>query len=239
MRLSPFVIASLLIVSACAAPSIQPDEDPNHSSSAMSSSTSSAKFDLATHSGTYVNEEYGFSLTYPAHFEPLKPTTTLMKNQGAYIEDNTLKFKELIPSLITLKSGDRDIQAMFSLYVTAFPLKGYSEESIYSDEYEYAYDDVTNAWKGTKTGAPFQPETRKIGGKTAYRFEFGDAGSYSDMYAIPLPEKNVMLEFTLSSCVSCTDEGPGGLSDNMPLINENEAHVGKETNDILNSIRFQ
>lgn len=223
MRLSPFAISSVLILSACAAPSIQPDEDANGT---------------ATHSGSYVNAEYGFSLEYPTHFQAIREIEPALKNQGAYVEESVLKFKELNPALRSFGSRDMDINAAFSLEVSAYPLQGYSQDQIYDPEYEYVYDAATDSWKGVVTGSPFQPETQMIGGKKAYVFGFGDSGLMSQTYAVPLPEKNVVLEFVISSCVACTDESEDSLSDNYVLIDANTAHVEKEREEILNGIRF-
>lgn len=217
-------VAVALLLSACASPSIQPDEDANHA---------------GTYSGSYVNADYGFALTLPKDFEPLKEIKPALKNQGAYLEESVLKFKELNPALRSFGSRDTAINAAFSVAISAFPLEGYSQEQIYDPEREYTYDAATDSWKGTATGTPFQPETRMIGGKKAYVFGFGDAGLMSQTYAVPLPEKNVALEFVIRGCVACTDESPDSLSDNEELIAANEAHVQKESEEILNDIRFE
>ncbi len=242
LRVVPF----LVLISACTAPALDTGATTSSSSSSQgssfsadSSSASSDFFDRTTHSGIYKNTEFGFSLTYPTHFEPIRVDERVFpKKYGAYIADGELKYKGEIMPLLNLKASDRDIDADFNMHIHAFPLKDYTKMDIYADE--YAYDPDKDTWFGLMQQEPFAPESMLIGGKKAYLFGFGDAGWSSMTYVIPLPEKSVVLEIMLGGCMGCLRDHPwDGLSEDVQAYEANVAHMRKETDEILASIRFE
>lgn len=234
MNMRPTLVALAFLLAACSAPAIQPDEDANASSSASS--------DMLIGSGTttYTNDGYGFSVVLPSHFEALKGTAPQKNKYGAYIKDNALQFEGATDAIMSLESVDTVIKASFGFYVNVFPAKGYNRIELYdSPNYEYLYDAETDTWTSATTKEKIEFESRMIGGRKAYEMGFGDAGQSVTTYAVPLPEKDVVIEFIFGSCVACTSESPNGLSEDQALIDANAAHVEKETEEILKGIAFE
>jgi len=267
MHLTLLAIASLLILSACSAPTAPLDAESKASAdnALLEAAAASARaaqssrkpysiekdglgrsFDRTEHDGTYTNAEYGFSLTYPTHFEPLKPREVPykpFKYYGMFYDEkkNGIEYKGTINPVMFLNAYDRDIKAIFSFRIEAYPLEGYTE--VVMDDDEYAYDAENDTWLGLTRKGTLRSKTRMIGGKKAYEFGFGDAGWTSMMYAVPLPEKGVMLELSMGGCPGCALDQRLYLTDEEHAViiaagNANSAHMEKEREEILNSIRF-
>jgi hypothetical protein len=227
--LLPF--AAALLLASCTQPSVDGGSAASSSSSATSSVSSVPAGWL-----TYDNAEYGMSFRYPAHFGELHAGAEAYgKNYGLRIEDNSWVYEGQMMPLLSLQGENIDPTFSHSLHVESFPLQGYSRVMMYDDEYNY--DAATKTWTTSLGGETKTPETVMMGGRTAYLFPFGDAGSAAMTYAIPLEEKGVVIELTYSSCVACL-VGGSDMTEDQALIDENAMHAAVEQQQIVDSVEF-
>lgn len=223
--------AALLLISCARAPL---DEDVGRSSSsAAASSVASAPAGWLT----YENAEYGVSFHYPSHFGELHAGAEAFgKNAGLRIEDGAWTYDKQVFPLLSLQGENIDPTFSHALHVEAFPLEGYSRVLMYDDEYNY--DPATGTWTTTIGGVQKELKRATIGGRTAYEFPFGDAGSSAITFAIPLHEKGVVLEITFSACVACLVGGTD-MTDDQAAIDANVEHLAEEQRMMLESVRFE
>ncbi len=233
MRFSPFAL--LTCTFAIAACTNLPGTD---GSSSSSSSMSSASSTGSVQAGVFTSEEYGFSVRLPADFEPIHPSETVpVLRQHRYIEDNEYKYKDEMPALGSWSATNVGISAEFGVSIDVFPLDKYSYDDIYRDE--YFYDPSKDVWHAYSTNALFEPPIETIGGKKAYRFAFGDAGWFASTYAIPLPEKNVMLTLTFGSCAGCFNGGDLTNEEPQSVYDASAAEIEAQTEETLANVSFQ
>ncbi len=224
--LLPFA-AALLLASCTQVPL---DGDSVASSSSAASSASPAPDGWLT----YDNAEYGMTFQYPAHFGELHAGAEAYgKNYGLRIEDNSWVYEGQMMPLLSLQGENIDPTFSHSLHVEAFPLQGYSRVLMYDDEYNY--DSTTKTWTTSLGGEEKSLESMTIGGRTAYLFPFGDAGSAAMTYAIPLEEKGVVVELTYSSCVACL-VGGSDMTEDLTAIDANVMHAAVEQQQIVDSV---
>lgn len=228
--LLPFA-AALLLASCTQAPPMNGD------TAAMSSSAASSAAPAPDGWLTYDNVEYGMSFQYPAHFGELHAEAEAYgKNYGLRIEDNSWVYEGQMMPLLSLQGENIDPTFSHALHVEAYPLDGYSRVMMYDDEYNYDAD--TQTWTTSLGGETKTPESTKIGGRTAYLFPFGDAGSASMTYAIPLEEKGVVIELTYSTCVACL-VGGSDMTEDQAVIDTNAMHAATEQQSIVGSVVFE
>lgn len=226
--LLPF--AAALLLASCAQAPVDVD------SAATSSSSASSAPAIPDGWLAYENAEYGVSFGYPAHFGELHAGAEAYgKNHGLRIEDNSWVYEGQMMPLLSLQGDNIDPTFSHSLHLEAYPLDGYSRVMMYDDEYNY--DAATETWTTSLGGERKSPEATRIGGRTAYLFPFGDAGSAAMTYAIPLEEKGVVIELTYSSCVACL-VGGSDMTDDQALIDANAMHAAVEQQAIVDSVRF-
>lgn len=226
--LLPF--AAAIALASCAQVPLDGD------SAASSSSAASSAMPAPDGWLTYDNAEYGVSFDYPAHFGELHAGAEAYgKNYGLRIEDNSWVYEGQMMPLLSLQGDNVDPTFSHSLHVEAYPLDGYSRVMMYDDEYNY--DAQTKTWTTSLGGETKAPESMMIGGRTAYLFPFGDAGSAAMTYAIPLEEKGVVIELTYSSCVACL-VGGSDMTDDQTFIDANAMHAAVEQQQIVDSVTF-
>ncbi len=247
MHTHPLRLLPLLLLAACTVPSVQDDSSASRSSSVMSepaasSSSSSEEFqgpppmDQTSHSGTFLNTEFGFSLEYPTHFEPLgTPHWPVYRLHNARIVNNTLEHDQQ-PALFARSARDREVPSEFSMALAIYPLEGYSYVNIYDDE--YVYNLQNNTWTKAMANEPFTPKTRTYNGLTMYEFTFGDAGHFEHTFAILNPSKNIVIEISAGGCLGCV-RGTDSFEDHpQEFYDAMDQHANADTELILESFRW-
>lgn len=226
-------LSAMVALAACVPMGTQPVDDGQNASS---SASSLAALEPTPGFLVYENDEYGVGFLYPEHFGEFSFAEAYGKNYGLHIADNAWTYEGQIEPLLSLQAVNADPTFSHSLHLEAFPLQGYSRVLMYDDEYNF--DAATKTWTTSLGGENKAPETTTIGGRTAYLFPFGDAGSSAMTYAIPLEEKGVMLELTFSMCVACLATETE-MTDDESLIQANGVHAEADWQSILGSIRFR
>lgn len=188
-----------------------------------------------THSGTYINTQYGFSLNYPMHFEPLLPLPTPgTKASNMRIVDNTVEYDEQ-HALFSVGARDREVAGDFRMSVDVYPLDTYSFVNIYDDE--YVYDSAKDTWSTRMGQTAFNAQSRTYKDIKMYLFGFGDAGYAVSTYAIPMPKKNVMVEVNLGGCMGCIEGTDGFEGQSQEWYDAASAHQEADTKLILESFK--
>lgn len=247
MRLSLLLIFPIVILSACTTQSPDTgDASQSHASSSMRAASSSSTadeqptepppLDQTSHSGSYTNAAYGFSLMYPTHFEPLqKPYWRVYRYHNSRVENNILKNDEA-DALFALSARDRELPGDLKTTVAVYPLKGYSYVNIYDDEYLYNAD--TGTWSRVMAQNSFEPKSRSYNGITMYEFTFGDAGYFERTFAILQPEKNIVVEISIGGCLGCIPGSDGFEGLPQEQYDSMQKHADTDTETILRSFRW-
>lgn len=244
MRRSSLLVLSVLLLVACTTPAPTDDGQQGSSSSLASSSSSTMPtvpdadppFDMTSHSGTYLNADYGFMLSYPTHFEPLQtPGSSIQRSYHSRIEDNTLMTDQQ-EALSGLVARDREVPSDIGMTVAVYPLEGYSFVNIYDDE--YLYDAKTGTWSMAMAKKPFTPQSRTYAGLKIYEFGFGDAGHSSKIFAILNPAEGVAVEITIGGCLGCIRGGDSFENVPQEQYDALGRHVEADTELVLRSFRW-
>lgn len=231
MNRSLLALATLLVLSACASrPESEPVAIEEEASSSQPSSASGEILEVFE----YTNEEYDFTLQYPAHYDQLAPQADPFPRQyGMYIEDDVVMYEGEEYPLLSLASTDQEIPSELSFYVEVFPLQNFSYVNIYDDE--YLYDAQADSWQKAMADVPVSPTKRTVGNAASYMFVFGDAGNHAQSFVIPHTEKDVIIKLTFGGCLGCIE---GEMEISEERYAELQDHANADMEQILQSFKL-
>ncbi|MFH1509450.1 MAG: hypothetical protein ABIE68_04765 [bacterium] len=162
----------------------------------------------------YISSEYGFSFSYPSEYKELAATTNWVYQTDLTVWTDELGtetriYDDSITSLLSLSAETTTAKYYPTLKVNVFDLSTYAFSI--SPNYEFIYDSENKEWlknDGTNLVATI-PTTTSIAGSTGYNLRFDDMGNFYSIVAIPILDKNIMVEIGFSGSTETSNRAPG------------------------------
>ena len=164
---------------------------------------------------SYKNDDYGFSLSYPAEFNKLTSTNKWVYKTGlTYLPSVTgedeANYESENKAIFSLEGKSKETNYYPTIKINAFSLDGYVFNIPPGNEYIYDADNkgwlANDGYKMTAISA----QTVTVGDYQGYNLRSEDlAGNFYSVVAVPLEKQDIMLEIGFSGNGQEKNQAPG------------------------------